>query len=385
MGKMVKLLFLLDNGDQGTGTTSAYRTENATAAQEAKKTFHAILESREQGKQQIVSILQRRAKELQEYESPNLPPNTEAATRYGIRKQEEDLLILVTCCNFLGIKYHYLDEKIKEVQGKMELEKSEKEGDFFIYAENLLMYRICDCLTPDLVYRLFHLAVTRDGWKFLEGGSASIVQEEQLSEEGIKEALFFFIIRQMEEKMLLNRIYTDKLQGLFKELYENNGKNERLIMPIQKLKNYPDECQPGGLCLIFCVKEHREGANCEITKIKSVFEDGFKFTVKVEEDPNKSTLEHYHKELLKTKYRFYDSLVIWFVSHGDEQDLILAGGEKYNREKFIDDFSLLCNFSKKPVIFFMATCRGNNPIFTNDLGEALKVIFLFLIMCVWTC
>lgn len=379
LGKMVKLLFLLDNGDKGTGMTDAYRKENAKAAQKAKETFLAILKSREEGHQQIVCMLQRRAKELRNYRSLILPSDTEAASLYSIRKPDEDLMILVTCCDFLNIEYHHLDDKIKEVQRKMELEKNEKEGNFFVYAENLLFNHICDCLTPDLVYRLFHLAVSRDGWKFLEGRNISIVQGEQLSQDGVKEALFFFIIRQMEEKMLLNRIYTDKLQGLFKELYEDNGKNKDLVMPIpiQKLKNYPDECQPGGLCLIFCVKENREGADYEITKIKSVFEDGFKFTVKVEENPDQGILEYYHKEeLLKTKYRFYDSLVIWFVSHGDEKDLILYGGEKYNREKFIDDFSLLSNFIKKPVIFFMATCRGNNPILTSDLGKTQKVSFV---------
>lgn len=378
LGKMVKLLFLMDNGDKGTGTTTTYRTENSKAATEAREIFLAILRSRERGHQQIVSTLQRRANMLLKYKGLILPVNTEAASLYSIRKQDEDLLILVKCCNFLDIEYHHLDDKIKEIEDKMELEKNEKEGNFFIYAENLLMNSICDCLTSDLVYNLFRLAVSRDGWKFLEGIDANIVQREQLSEEGIKEALFFFIIRQMEEKMLLNRIYTDKLQGLFKELYENNGKNENLIMPLQKLKHYPQECQPPGLCLVFCVKNCREGADCEITKIKSVFEDGFKFTVKVEENPDQSTVERYYeKELLKAKYRFYDSLVIWFVSHGDEQDLVLAKGEKYNREKFIDDFSLLCNFNKKPVIFFMATCRGVNPILTSDLGETLIVLFLF--------
>ncbi|XP_050691802.1 uncharacterized protein LOC126983220 isoform X2 [Eriocheir sinensis] len=364
LATLVKLLFLLDTGDQGPGTTT-YRRE----ARQAKEIFLAILRSKEQGHQQIVSVLQSRAKDLQEFQSSRLPVNAEAASLYCVRKEEEDLLVLVKCCDHLGVEYHRLEDKIKQVQDKMELEENEKEGNFFINAENLLMSDICDSLTPELVYKLFCLAASRDGWKFWEGGDARVVQKEQLTEDGVKEALFFFIIRQMEERMLLNRIYTDKLEGLLKELCEDNPQNEVLNATIQKLKNYPDECQPPGLCLIFCVKERREGSDIEITKLKSVFGDLFKFTVKIEEDPNQSTLERYHKkELLKAKYKFYDSLVIWFVSHGDEKNLLLPGEEKYDRESFIDDFSRVSTFNMKPKIFFMGTCRGNTPIPINNLG-----------------
>lgn len=369
---LVKLLFLLDTGDQGPGTT--YRRE----ARQAKETFLAILRSREQGHQQIVSVLQRRAKDLQEFRSSRLPVNAEAASLYCVRKEEEDLLVLAKCCDRLGVEYHHLEDKIKQVQDKMELEENEKEGNFFINAENLLMSDICDCLSPELVHKLFCLAVSRDGWKFWEGGDASVVQEEELTEDGVKEALFFFIVRQMEEKMLLNRIYTDKLQGLLKELCEDSGQSEVLNTIIQKLKNYPDKCQPPGLCLVFCVKERREGSDIEVTKIKSVFEDLFKFRVITEENPNLGTLEHYHKkELLKPKYKFYDSLVIWFVSHGDEENLIMTKEgkeESYNRESFIDDFSSVATFNMKPKIFFMGTCRGNTPISISNIGECGNVL-----------
>lgn len=354
---LVKLLFLLGKRDQ--------------------EKFLAIMKAGEQAHQQVVSLLQRHAEDLlkcyEECQASNLPANTEAARLYGVKKEEEDLMVLVKCCDHLGIEYCGLNGKIRKIENKMNLKENEKAGNFFINAENLLMSDICDCLTSQQVYKLFCLAVNKNGWKFLEGQDASMVKEEHLHKEEMKNALFFFIIRQMEEKRLLNRIYTDKLQGLFKELCEDNGNSEKLNACIQKLKSYPDECQPPGLCLIFCVKKNREGSDVEVTKIKSVFQDLFKFTVEVEVDPNVETLQRYHKKLLEPKYKFYDSLVIWFVSHGNEEDLILDEDETYNREAFIDDFSRISTFNMKPKIFFMGTCRGNNPLPFKNSGEAWKV------------
>lgn len=372
LAKLVKLLYLLDNGDKETGTTKVYKEENAAAAQKAKEAFQDILISREYGYQEIIHVLQLRAKELFKYEILVLPEGTEAASR-SVRKQDEDLLILAEGCRHLGIEYHCsLNDKIKKVQKKMELKDNEKEGNFYIYAENLLMNRICDSLTPDLVFKLFRLFMDRYGYKLELQMDSNVVKQEKLKYEGVKEALFFYIIREMEEHNLLNRIYTDKLKDFFERLQEIYGRDENLSMAIHKLKTYPEECRPAGLCIVFCVTEDREGAESEVAKIRSVFEDHFKFTVMIERDPNCNTLEHYKKELLKTKYRFYDSLVIWFVSHGNERDLILAGEDRCNREKFIDDFSIFSNFIKKPKIFFMATCRGNQTICADGSGEIYR-------------
>lgn len=368
LAKLVKLLYLLDNGDKETGTTQLYKQENAAAAQKAKETFQQILISREYGYREIVHLLQSRAKVLLKYEILILPEGSDAAA-FSVRKQDEDLLMLAEGCHYLGIEYHpSFRDKIEKVQRKMELEDKEKEGSFFIYAENLLMNHICDCLTSDYVYKLFYHFMNRYGGKLGLQVTSDLVKQDALENEGIKEALFFFAIRVMEEQNLLNRIYTDKLIDIFKELLEEAGRDETLSMVIRTLKTYPEECRPAGLCVVFCVTEDREGADSEIAKIQSVFEDHFKFTVKIERNPDCSTFERYKKELVKTKYRFYDSLVIWFVSHGDETNLILAGKELYDREKFIDDFSMFSNFSKKPKIFFMATCRGSKPIRADESG-----------------
>ncbi|XP_045118276.1 uncharacterized protein LOC123508576 isoform X2 [Portunus trituberculatus] len=368
LAKLVKLLYLLDNGDEETGTTELYKQENSRAAQKAKETFHQILISREYGRREIVHLLQCRAKDLLKREIVILPKGTDAAAS-SVMKHDEDLLILAEACHYLGIEYDpsFID-KIGKVQEKMELEDKEKEGSFFIYAENLLMNRICDCLTSDYVYKLFCLFMHRYGGKLGLQVDSDLVEQDMLEYEGIKEALFFFVIRVMEEQNLLNRIYTDKLRDIFEGLLEEAGSDEILSMVIRTLKTYPEECQPPGLCIVFCVTEDREGADSEIVKIQSVFEDCFKFTVKIERNPDCDTFERYKKELVKTKYRYYDSLVIWFVSHGDETNLILAGKEIYDREKFIDDFSLFSSFSKKPKIFFMATCRGNKPIRADKPG-----------------
>ena len=370
LSKLVKLLYLLDNGDKETGATQLYKLQNAVAAQKAKQTFWYIVLSRENGYREICRLLQLRAKELFQYGLIILPPGTESVA-HSVMKQDEDLLILAEGCHHLGIEYHRsLDEKIYKVQEKMELTDNEKKGNFYIYAENLLMSRICDTLSPDLVYKFFCLFLNRFGCKIGLHMNSDNVKQEDLECEGVKEALYFFVLREMEEQQLLNRIYTDRLIDIFEELQGKHGRDENISMAIRSLKTYPEECQPAGLCIVFCVTEDREGAESEIAKIQSVFEDHFKFTVIIERNPNCNTFDQYKKELLKTKYRFYDSLVIWFVSHGTETNLILPGKENYNREKFIDDFSISNNFSKKPKIFFMATCQGDNPIRINGLGES---------------
>ncbi|XP_063840332.1 uncharacterized protein LOC135089062 isoform X2 [Scylla paramamosain] len=376
LAKLVKLLYLLDNGDKETGTTELYKQENTAAAQKAKETFQQILISREYGYREIAHLLQCRAKELLKHEIITLSEGSVAAT-YSVMKKDEDLLILAEGCHYLGIEYHpSFNDKIEKVQKKMELQDNEKEGNFFIYAENLLMNRICDCLTADYVYKLFYLFMNAYDCKLELQVNSDLIKQDTFEYEGVKEALFFFIIRVMEDQNLLNRIYTDRLREFFKEMLKEAGKDETLSMVIRTLKNYPEECQPAGLCIVFCVTEGREGADSEIAKIQSVFEDLFKFTVMIERNPDCSTFERYKKELVKTKYRFYDSLVIWFVSHGDETNLILAGKENYNREKFIDDFSMFSNFSKKPKIFFMATCRGSKPIRTDMSGVGTSSDYL---------
>ncbi|KAG0728819.1 Caspase-14 [Chionoecetes opilio] len=367
LAKLVKLLFLLDNGDKETGTNPVYKEKNAAAARQAKETFQAILMSREYGFQRITELLQARAKKLLGYDIVILA-EAEAAS-HSVRKPDEDLLILAEGCRHLGIEYNQaLSVKIKKVQKKMELNDNEKEGNFFIYAENLLMNHICDNLTADLVYRLFCLFIHRYRDKLGLYMDSDMIVQDKLKFDGVKEALFFYIIREMEERNLLNRIYTDKLRDIFEELQGKYGMDENLSMAIAKLKCYPEECRPAGLCIVFCVTKDREGADSEIVKIKSVFEDLFKFTLMIERNPTRETLDRYKKELIKTKYRLYDSLVIWFVSHGDETNLVLSEEENINREKFIDDFSIFNNFSKKPKIFFMATCRGNKPICADEAG-----------------
>ncbi|XP_069947989.1 uncharacterized protein [Cherax quadricarinatus] len=364
LGKLAKLLFLLDNGDRSTGATEEFQEQNTEAAQEAKNVFLSILKDKEKGHHQIINILLKRGEQCRDYPTLALPSGTASSSR-GLRKADEDLLTLTQACHYLGIEYQCLDEKLKKVQDKALLTQDERNGTFFIYAENLFMIHMCDSLTPTLVFKLLNIMKTNKSFSSgIDKDLLASITIDQLTHEGLKEALFFFIIRLMEDGNMLNRLYTDKLKDAFKELNQNSTKEEKQIITslLYKLRNYPGECHPSGLCIVFCVSENREGASSEIAKIKKLFENILGFTVKIEENPSVKTIESYELELQKPKYRYYDSIVYWFVSHGNETELKLPNDEIYLREEFIDNFSKPANFIKKPKIFFMAACRGEKTI-----------------------
>lgn len=370
-GKLIKLLFLLDNGDKTTGATDADRDSNIAAAAEAKNAFHSVLRDEKCSFYQVLSVLQKRVQELVEYPFIRLLGDTEAANR-SVRKQDEDLLTLTQACEYLGIECHNLDEKVKKVQEKLFLEDKEMHGSFFIYAENLRMNRICDNLTPTLVYQLLEITKKDEVLNKLLDTELDVSEEKVNKIEGYKEALFFYMIRLLEEHDKLNRVYTDKLEDLLERLSKETKSEEeqrRIMRLATTLGDYPSECLPAGHCVVFCVTKDRDGAQGEINKVKNVFEGSLGYTVQVIENPTQEILEDCRHNLKKQKYRFYDSIVYWFMTHGSETALKLADDKRYERKEIIDSFSKLDNFSKKPKIFFMASCRGDSAIAVRQRGE----------------
>ncbi|XP_045599535.2 caspase-8-like isoform X3 [Procambarus clarkii] len=354
--KLVKLLFLLDNGDKTTGTEKQ-QPQNIEAVQKARDVFLSILKDHEKGHHDIINILLERYKLLINYCNLDLRSKTETFNTSRI-KLDEDLLTFAQACNYLGIECQYLNEKVKMVQDDMNLNENERNGVFFVYAENMLMNRICDCLTPALVFNLLDVV------KNNSIGEDLVVTLEQLNHDGLKETLFFYIIRLLEDNNQLNRIYTDKLINFLEMCHQSNSVEQQTIENvIRMLTSYPGECQPAGLCIVFCVTEGRNGAEAEIANINRVFADILGFTVKIERNPSEETIENYvNKELQMTKYRYYDSVVYWFISHGSETNLILPNDKTYERDLFIEKFSKPKVFNKKPKIFFLASCQGSKPI-----------------------
>lgn len=372
LGKLVRLMYLLDSGDPSMGSSNSQRRRNTTGAAQSRHAFLSILLHREWGTQWLSTLVEMRAQELLHQVFIELPVDT-AAADWAVRGHGEELLVLVEACHYLNIKHQHLQTKVTTVQKMLKLTETEKRGSFFLYAENLLLSRMCDNLTSSQVYNLY--CVTKDNREFHRYVDSNfyITEAQVKDEEGLKEVLFFYLIRVLECNGLLNRIYTDNLRSLLQDVMVSYVKEEEEKRCIRRamdmLQSYPNECQPPGLCVIFCVTGDRAGADYEVAKIESVFQDRLGFTVMTEKDPSRQTLESYAADLQKTKYNFYDLFVFWFVSHGSENEIMLADREPYSREDFIYNFSLPDNFRKKPKIFFMATCRGSKTIQVKDVGE----------------
>lgn len=362
--KLVKLLFLMDNGDKTSGATEKIREENIIAASEAMNALLSVLTDKDFSFKEVLVLLQGRVKVLAEYAFIMLPRDTKAADR-ALRKSDEDLLTLVEACQYLDIEFHKLDDKVKKVQEKLLITDEEMQGTFFIYAENLRMCKICDSLSPSLVCRMLEIMKDDKDLNKLFRNDLNISMEKVCTTEGLKEALFFYMIRLLEVHDKLNRVYTDNLESLLERLSEVVPSEEercKVVRLADFLNIYPGECRPPGLCIVFCVTKDRPGAEGEINKVGKVFRESLGYTVEIVKNPNEATLKEWEMKLEKQKYRFYDSVVYWFMSHGTGEDIVLADGEGYNRDLAINNFSKILNFRKKPKIFFMASCRGKGAI-----------------------
>ncbi|KAK4298433.1 hypothetical protein Pmani_029225 [Petrolisthes manimaculis] len=357
--QVATLLFLLDNGDKTTGATEKCSNINTNKAEEVRDTLEAVLRDPTHNFDPLVDLLQQRHNALDTYTSllytTSLHPGTPAADRL-VRKEDEDLLVFVYVCRSLDLDHHHnLHQKACIIQDSLDLTQEEVDGNFYIYAENLRMKRLCAALSEDQVVRLSQ-SVTR---KFLTDKSHvqinNITAETLKAKEGLKETLFFYIIRQLELHDKLNRIYTNRLEEL---LHELGGLEEWT----EALEQYPAECRPAGHCVVFCVKKKRKGADGELDKVRQVFHKSLGYTLTIEEDPTPPTFDDTLLTLQRPKYRFYDSLVVWVMAHGTLDKLELADGSHIEKQDIIDRFSKLDNFRKKPKIFFMASCQGRDTI-----------------------
>ncbi|KAK7074645.1 hypothetical protein SK128_015821 [Halocaridina rubra] len=367
----VKLLFLLDNGDKSTGNTDTEKQQNEKAAQEVLSVFNTFL-SNGNDKSALVKVLDERALKVRNH-VPILVFGDSKAADHAVRKADEDVLTFVHACQYLGIKYQNLDAIKLAIERKMKLHDTERSGNFFIFAENLRMTSICDQLSHEHVYVLYDKARNDQSLKNIFNEPLDVSLEKLLQVTGLKEALFLYIIRSMEVNDKLNRIYTHKLEELLNKvlksiLEKENQTQEEVIKDeqtikgiIENLSTYPMECQPAGLCVVFCVTENRDGARAELDKVTNVFRNSLGFTVKVEEDPTSQSLVNYKLKLSRKKYKFYDSIVFWFMSHGTETEIKLCD-KNHKIQDIIDDFSKLDNFRKKPKIFFVASCKGEKQI-----------------------
>lgn len=277
-----------------------------------------------------------------------------------ISESDYECLSFFSSCKYLDVVPSFLDlEKVSSIQDKFEMMDEERDYRFLLDSADLVLEKVCDSLKPTGVAQIW--TALRKDTNLVEGvHTIEIIGfYVDLKPIGMKECLFFFIVRHLQMLNAINRVSTKRLERLIAECKENSACEEgnTLASIIQGLRCYPVECYPFGFCLILSVHSNRDGAIAEINKVLAVSKH-LGMVSHQELDPKKETIENMKSELMKPKYRFYSSFTCWFMSHGDGKSMELADKNTIEREDFLKTFSNIDSFQLKPKVFFMVSCLG---------------------------
>ncbi|XP_068214210.1 uncharacterized protein [Palaemon carinicauda] len=283
---------------------------------------------------------------------------------------DEEILAFTEIFEMFG---HSTPEQIKSLYGqiitqkKIPVRRSTSGYDkksFFVYAENKVIMKICDDLTPKDVYHMYQVLRESEDVKGDDNAKRILTQPIDLKAlekvPGLKDAAFYYLILLMMHKKMLNRLYTHKLIFIFEQLKEM-ARNERKANPnidliLNVLNRYPIASRPPGLCLIFTVNEGRAGSQKDVLRVRELFEKTFKYDLFTKIDPTAEDIKTIVNKLKHARNKFYDSLVVFFMGHGDKTYLTLKDSSIHRRREFIDPFIQIEWFFKKPKLFFIQAC-----------------------------
>ncbi|XP_042868849.1 caspase-8-like [Penaeus japonicus] len=249
----------------------------------------------------------------------------------------------------------------KKIPLSMDPDKSRR-STFFVEAENKIMVEIGDTLSPSDVFHLYRiLSTTVEGDEKVNELLSQEVDQDSLEKvPGLKEVAFYHLILEMLKKQMINRLYTHKLYFLFNQLKEMKF-GEAAVDPhidriLNTLSQYPIASSPPGLCLVFLMTEDRPGASYDLAKVRELFEKEYKFAFFVKKDPTAEEIKSIICKLKAARYKFYDSLVVWFMGHGDKTYLTVKEGHIHRRLDLIQPFTEIEWYNKKPKLFFIQAC-----------------------------
>ena len=366
--KLVKFLFIIDNGDITTYSNSTSKRQlNELQASETLRIYSDILSSKNKEKfSSLIKQLEKRAKHLMSHQVILIPENKDAQ-EISISADDQNVLTFVAACLHLKIPCPELLPQYEKMKEKIGM-KEHVNPEFFIYAENLRTVNICNLLTPMVVLKVWKsLNENRDLNNKLEKTVNKSLDNID-SVPGLKDVLFLYMVRYLELQNRLNRLYThhlescleDALQELESDVKQQNG-CESINKALDLLNSYPIAHKPTGFCLLLCVTKNRPGAENEADNLNETFIN-LGYHVKQVINPESRDIGKILEDLDKVRYNFYDSFVLWVIAHGEENHVILADHSCYLTKDLIEDFSLNVNFRKKPKLFFLATCKGSKFI-----------------------
>ncbi|XP_076070036.1 uncharacterized protein LOC143041831 [Oratosquilla oratoria] len=282
-----------------------------------------------------------------------------AATYNKLRQVEEDILSFVE--SMRALKYEVPD-KLKEFMDFIineneipftpDSQTPNSDKTFFLYAENNLHLGIAAKMTADELHTLWDSVNTFFNKKI--GFAPDKAHLDSVS--GMKDVAYFYLILFMVKQGKLNRIYTHHLINVLNKMSEPKSETASKVNEIAtSLKRYPMRSHPPGLCLIFCMTKDRKGAHSDIEMVQSYFEKSLRYDVYLSEDPTKDTFENVTRSLRLDTYKYYDSLVIWIMAHGDENYIQFKDSEM-DRKEILNEIMKTNTFQSKPKIIFMQAC-----------------------------
>lgn len=122
---------------------------------------------------------------------------------------------------------------------KISIRKSQgsKKKTFFVYAENKILTKVCDSLTPLEVYEMYRIVKEMKGLdddvEVMKGVlTLPHVELEALENvAGLKDVAFFYLVLSLMRRKMMNRLYTHKLTFLLDQLQQIHMKTKKQENP----------------------------------------------------------------------------------------------------------------------------------------------------------
>ncbi|KAG0729132.1 hypothetical protein GWK47_030951 [Chionoecetes opilio] len=246
-----------------------------------------------------------------------------------------------------------------------------KDKEFFVFSEIKTLRKICDTLSEEQAWQMYNKLMTRkiDDFREKSAGKSLSKLEVSLSNlkniKGMKEASFYCFVVGLSKEGLLNRVHTHHLYNYLK----NEDKTDAASHFQSALNMYPLASKPPGICIIFNLEKDCRGAEMDLVKVEELFRETFKYDVVAVKNSTRQGVSDVIKELKADRNKFYDSLVVVFMSHGDEHFLKLADGDMLHRRKdLIEPITNIDMLVKKPKLFSQQACAGI-PEVQKEQGE----------------
>ncbi|RXG60337.1 rRNA 2'-O-methyltransferase fibrillarin [Armadillidium vulgare] len=288
-----------------------------------------------------------------------------------LSEEEEDILefteifqmLLIPLPTFLKEKFDSIVEAKKIPVRKST--SSNKFKTFFVYTENKILSQICDMLSARDICRIYEsVREDKEGHEeFLEVINISLDEDSLKDIPGLKDTAFYYLILQMIDLKQLNRLHTHAIEYFLNKVIKKYKADDiqdiqRLDKAIEMLSRYPVSSDPPGICIIFCTEEGRKGSEDDLKRVKALFENKYRYDVIPIINPSSKDVQTIVGKLQSPRNKFYDSLVVWFMGHGNLNSLELSDRMIDRRKEFIQPLSDIDWLNKKPKLFFIQACSS---------------------------